>query len=454
MDTARTLPLSLTAFLQCPVCSQPLHQLQCHHCQSTFFEFGGIPCLLPAGRHQKAAWQHQLAELNQRTEHSSANLTALLERYDILPATRERAENAYDMAQASSQIIQRLLAEAGLEAQFHPHLAQASLGSLSEYYHHILQDWAWDNQLIMNRVAHALSVCDLSAVPSMLVLGAGAGRLSWELHQAFNVGITIASDINPLLLTVANKLIRHQQAFDFIELNSFPQIGKDISQKYLLQPPSSTAAKRENWFAMAADVWHMPIKPQSLDLIVTSWFIDVHGGDNRDLLPRIKHWLKPGGIWLNSGPLLYPRTTAFEQKYGREELIALMTMAGLRINHERLDEQIHLHSPINVRSQTEQVWSFSATALSSEEADLEYPQTSSVDIHQTPPWLILHHLPIPKIFSPPKESHPLIELVLSQVDGNRGIDQICVNVAASMPQGIDIKGAVTALFGELLESIE
>ena len=75
-------------------------------------------------------------------------------------------------------------------------------------------------------------------------------------------------------------------------------------------------------------MWHMPIKPNSLDIVLTAWFIDVHGGDNRALISLIQRWLKPGGRWINSAPA-HPKATPMEQKYDRDELLELMQVAGL-----------------------------------------------------------------------------------------------------------------------------
>ncbi len=369
-------------------------------------------------------------------------MQALLERCDLVPTTYQRLQECLQIAEQSLASIEDLMAEVGLSPEFDEQFSHLSLGAISEYYHHILQDWAWGDEAINQRLAPILAL-DLPGNPgTVLALGAGAGRLSWELHRRWGARLSLACDINPLLLAASHKLIVKQEPFSFYELNSFPQINQARSGAYALTPPPGSAAERASWHALAADVWHMPIKPNSLDLVLTAWFIDVHGGDNRTLIGLIERWLKPGGVWVNSGPLLYPKATPLECKYDREELLELMQIAGLSCEQERLDEQGHLMSPINVRRQTEQVWTFAARK----------PLVAPVSPQDLPPaWLLFHHLAVPRFFHAPAESHPLIDQILAQVDGERSIEAIAALTASQFPEGLDPRATIVEILGELFK---
>ena len=439
------IPPALVDILQCPVCTSALSSLHCNHCNSEFFTFGGVLSLMPAGRWQRHLWQHQLALNNQQAQGGMAAMQALLERSDLVPASRQRIEESRDIAQASLASIEGLLAQAGLTPVWDEQFNHLSLGPISEYYHHILQDWAWGDATLHARLAPLLSLEQPQPGSSLLALGAGAGRLSWELHQRWRAGVSLATDINPLLLAASHRLIVNQEAFTFYELNSFPQITKARSAAYSLEPACGTEQARRSWHAVAADVWHMPIKPNSLDIVLTAWFIDVHGGDNRALISLIQRWLKPGGRWINSGPLLYPKATPMEQKYDRDELLELMQVAGLICEEERLDEQRHLMSPINVRTQTEQVWTFSARKAAA-------PPPS--DKRLPPAWLLFHHLPVPQCFMPPAESHPLIDQLLAHLDGQRSIEALAAATARHFPDGLDPQATIVDILGELWRSGE
>jgi hypothetical protein len=399
---------------------------------------------MPAGPWQRSLWQHQLALNNQQGQAGIQAMAALVERQDLLPGTRQRIEESIAIARESLASIESLLAEVGITPVERAEFTDLNLGPISEYYHHILQDWAWDDGVIQQRAAAILSLFKPEKSGNVLALGAGAGRLSWELHQHWNAEMTIACDINPLLLATGHKLIVKQEGFDFYELNSFPQIGKARSARYRLPPPAAQTDRAGSWHALAADVWRMPIKPNSMDLLLTAWFIDVHGGDNRDLIGLIHRWLKPGGRWINSGPLLYPKNTPIECKYEREELLALMAIAGFSCEQERLDQQHHLMSPINVRQQTEQVWTFCA----------QKTQASAPAAGHPPAWLLFHDLPVPRLATLPSPSHPLVDKIIAMVDGERSIAVIAAQTASLFPAGLDPVATIVEILGELIRGAD
>ena len=79
--------------------------------------------------------------------------------------------------------------------------------TLLGYAPNIHRDWAWgtdENQqtaaLVLEQLPQAARDC--------LVIGCGAGRLTYDLHAARDVGVTLGVDINPLLVLIAERLAR------------------------------------------------------------------------------------------------------------------------------------------------------------------------------------------------------------------------------------------------------
>src|SRR5690606_32530422 len=71
---------------------------------------------------------------------------------------------------------------------------------LLTYYPIVHRDWAWDgdeNAVSLDLVRDAL---DGRAPGRTLVLGAGAGRLAYDVHRHLAPAATIALDFNPLLV--------------------------------------------------------------------------------------------------------------------------------------------------------------------------------------------------------------------------------------------------------------
>lgn len=320
-------------------------------------------------------------------------------------------------------------------------------GNLSEYYDIILRDWAWpgpENSQALERAVACLP--EGLNTKRMLVLGAGAARLSWDLHCALQPDCTVALDSNPLLLIVADTLIRKRQAIELAEFKTFPQLGKEVTRTWSLQPPQDDAALTASWFALGANAWRAPLQPNSFDLIVTPWFIDVNGGDVRDTIGVISQLLAPGGRWLNTGPLLFTRHLPLEQKYQDSEIRDFLDLAGFSIETESVTEADHLDSPLEVRKQHEQLWTFCA------KSPAQTP-TSTLALSGQPPWLIMHHLPVTEHAYVSVQQHPLIEAILALIDGKRSINDIAELIAPHLPKGVTPKDVVVTLLGQILREM-
>ncbi len=444
--------------LICPVCAHELVSTYCEGCQNDYFTLADIPCVFPSGLQQKTLWQHQMAMMAAQGGDALASLDNMLQGYDLSTLTRDRLEVAYAAMDQSLQSIMTLLEDGGLTAQRDARFDQAEVDNPTEYYHHILRDWAWDSEKSQYFETHAndanlqrvLAIWGKPEPGKMLVLGAGAGRLSWDLHTQLDAPLTIASDINPFLLASAQRLIQERRSISLPELYTYPQIGYSFANTWSMVPPLDEHDARKRWFALGSDVWNMPLKAGSMDTIVTSWLLDVTGGDVKDLISVIAYLLKPGGRWINTGPLLYSRNLSFDKKYSAEEIIDFAGMAGFDVQAQSVDEIAHMVSPLNARYHHEQVFSFNAYKQLEPQA---LPKPSNTAQWLTPGWLVLHHLPIPNIAFECERGHEFITRVLELVDGQRSLYLISQLVQSTLPDGVDAKEAVVAVFGQILEGM-
>ncbi len=468
MSTTPTVVMPPLHLLACAHCGTAAEAgldpatLTCTACQAQYFALAQVPCLFPSGTHQRVVWQHQVAVMQAQGQQGLAQLQEAMSRYDLTDSTLERLIAVFEATRDGQQATLQLLEQAGLSPLYNEHMAQMDVGDLAEYYELILRDWAWgdepcrhfdvsENTAALQRV---LAVCrdgslsaDVMSGANVLVVGAGAGRLSWDLHVSLRPACTIALDSNPLLLSLANALVRQQQTLQLSGTALFPQSARPAAGSWTLRPPLDPQGLRDRWFALGADAWHMPFQRGSFDLIVTPWFMDVNGGDVRDLIGLFGQLLKPGGRWVNSGPLLFTRQLPFYQKYHHDEIREFLALAGFALEAERLDDTVHLASPLEARAQHEELWSFCA------QAPRQTGQSGQLEGVQAP-WLVMHHLAVPQTnFSPP-EQHPLIDAILSLVDGQKSINDIAQIIAPHLPADITPKDAVVTLFGQMLEAQE
>ena len=165
---------------------------------------------------------------------------------------------------------------------------------------------------------------------------------------------------------------------------------------------------------LGADVWNMPLPEASVDTVVTSWLLDVTGGDVKDLIAVVDYLLKPGGYWVNTGPLLYSGQLSFDLKYSAEEILEFADMAGFDVEQRSVEEVAHMASFLNARYHHEQLFSFSARKRTQPKAS---PVPGNTAEWLTPVWLVMHHVPVPDMPFECQIGHEFIARVLSLVDG-------------------------------------
>lgn len=443
----------LIGCIQCPQCRSNAEQgfdldtLYCSHCGTQHFSLGDLPCLFPAGVHQKLIWQHQTANLQYMAHQGLMNLQESLSRYDLTNTSRQRLANIQTANQTNLDSILALLRKHGITPTPNEQLGQMNPGDISEYFDLVFRDWAWDstenpnqeNTSALQRIMQ--SIDELPTKPQrILVLGAGAGRLSWDIHTQLKPEFTVALDSNPLLLAVASELIYNQKPLTFGEFKNFPQINFPVTETWTLNSVDDAERLRDSWFLMGANAWQLPFSKNAFDLIITPWFIDVNGGDVRDLIGLIHEQLTIDGHWINSGPLLFTRHLPTQLKYTSTEIKEFIELSGFILGSEKINNTGYLLSPLESRFREEQVWTFSAQK--------KIPSIET--IIQTHAWLIMHHLPIPKINFICQDSHPLIDIILDKVDGIRSINNVCFEIAMQIPEGIAVKDVVVTLFGQII----
>lgn len=455
MSTQIAIPSQLINQFCCPKCFATSEDgfvfadLKCNRCTTDFFALGDIPCFFPAGIHQKTIWQHQTAMLLGNALQGLNNIRESLARYDLSDTTRERLAEIYKANLINRDSIKSLFEKKSIIPEHNEQLSNMNPGDLGEYFDLIFRDWAWDSVSSPSNENHNAflrikSLLDkLTTKPKrILVLGAGAGRLSWDLHNYLKPEFTLAVDSNPLLLAAADELIKQQNSLQFGEFKLFPQATFPTTQTQVITPPENAISNADNWFPLGANVWNLPLLKGNFDLILTPWFIDVNGGDVRDLIGIIDNLLTQEGSWLNTGPLLFTRHLPLQLKYSHTEIKEFIELTNMELLEERIDQVPYLISPIEARLREEQVWSFIAT------------NTKSSKLVPTPgilaPWLVMHHLPIPHRHFTVVQPHPLIEAIVAMVDGEKSVNSISAILAPQLPPGTAVTDVVVSILGQLV----
>ncbi|HEX5091907.1 MAG TPA: class I SAM-dependent methyltransferase, partial [Burkholderiales bacterium] len=276
-----------------------------------------------------------------------------------LPATRARLEHGAAAHEDQARRLSVLLAPLGVEQAQASQAVHQALGTrlpteqgLTNYYVNLHRDWAWGEE------ENALALAEIPAVLGgavrglgrTLVHGAGAGRLAYDLHQAGDAPLTVATDFNPLLLAVAREMFAGRA----LELYEFPIAPRGPGDHAVLRRLASPGPARAGLELVAADALHAPFADGVFDTVVTPWFIDIIGEPFARVAARVNLALKPGGRWINTGSLAFSRA-AHAERVGLEEVRELVPAAGFAELTVRETTLPYMRSPASRHSRLESV---------------------------------------------------------------------------------------------------
>jgi hypothetical protein len=284
---------------------------------------------------------------------------------------------------------------------------------LTSYYANLHRDWCWgeaENELAYAVVDRALG----SANPGrMLVPGCGAGRLAYDLHVRRGPVTTIAADLNPLMLIVAQRMF----AGGHVELHEFPLAPRDLGCHALLRDLHAPAPAPPGLRTIVADASRAPFAAGAFDTVVTPWLVDILDEDFATFAARLNSWLRPGGRWVNSGSLLFQHADP-ARCYSLDELPAILHKAGFDDIEVQEDVVPYLSSPASRNGRMERLVTFSAI--------VREPVTPPPPHRNAPRWLEHDDVPVPML--PQVESQVLAmrvhSFVASLVDGQRTLRDI------------------------------
>jgi len=224
---------------------------------------------------------------------------------------------------------------------------------IMECYEHIFRDWAWGAREV-DQLRALVEPALPEAAGAIAIYGAGAGRLAADIHESRRPRRTYALDINPLPLLVAAALTRGETV-ELPELPVAPRTEDDIVIDHQLRAP---AQRHPGLCWLFADGLRPPFASGALDAVVTCWFIDVVAADVRVTAAAINRVLRPGGLWLNVGPLRFRGSLA--QKYAIDEVHEVVAASAFSLRSSSQSDVSYFDSPHSGSRRLETVFTFCA----------------------------------------------------------------------------------------------
>ena len=418
----------LTALLACPRCDKaPLEATDSgYHCIACNIDFpliGGIPWMFAEPQATLGEWRGRLQFALQKLSEEVSTLEQELKNKELSQLAKRRVERYAKCVDSHRRKLAKLLRPVdvqSLQGNVETYLAlRTRLPSdqgLNTYYANVHRDWAWgdeENAASLKQVQAVLH--DHAELGNVLVLGAGAGRLAYDIHTNLGCDATVAMDFNPLLLLVAKTVTKGDQ----LNLYEFPIAPLALEDDAVLRQLTAPAPVDENFHVVLGDALRPPFPEKSFDTVITPWLIDVITEDLPVFAARINRLLKKEGRWINFGSLSF-HSARQSRLYSPEEVKAIVAESGFSDPYVAQATIPYMDSPASRHGRQERVFTFSAY----KERNAEKPERHKA----LPDWLVTGKEPVPATpsFRQQAMTTQIYSFIMSLIDGRRSIKDMAV----------------------------
>jgi uncharacterized protein YbaR (Trm112 family)/ubiquinone/menaquinone biosynthesis C-methylase UbiE len=416
---------ALAELTACPRCDKsPLStandHYRCDACKVDFPAVDGIPWLFAEPDASLGEWRNRLHFALQQLATQSQRIRAELEDLDADSLTGQRLARQADAIDDHRNRLRELLEPIDVQsssASYESYLALRTRLPLDQgiatYYANIHRDWCWGDEENAASLEQIRAVAGEAPLGDTLVLGSGASRLAYDVHESLDTGRVVAMDFNPLLILAASKVA----AGGSIELYEFPIAPKSIEDFAVRRELSAPATAGAGLSFVLADALRPPFAAGAFDTVITPWIIDIISEDLRIQAARINRLLKNGGRWINFGSLAFDRPDK-ASCYSLEETVEIVGASGFESPTTREETIPYMCSPASRHGRRETVVTFAATKSS----DVKPPARHKA----LPDWIVTGKDPVPALdaFRSQAMSTQIHAYVMSMIDGKRTIEDM------------------------------
>jgi len=418
----------LTELLACPRCDKaPLEPsddaLHCKACKVDFPILEGMPWMFAEPLSALGEWRGRLQLSLQKLSEEVISLDNELKNDALSALAKRRVERYKKAVKSHKRSLQKLLRPVEmqtLQGNYESYLALRTRmptdQGLNTYYPNVHRDWSWgdeENQASLNQVRAVLH--DHAELGRVLVLGAGAGRLAYDIHSELNCSLTVAMDFNPLLMLVAKAVTSGGE----LRLYEFPIAPLSLEDDAVTRKLSAPVAVDENFHLVLGDALRPPFPDGTFDTVVTPWLIDIISEDLPVLSARINGLLKDNGRWVNFGSLAFASPER-ARCYSPEETKAIVAESGFSNPYVSQATIPYMSSPASRHGRQERVFSFSAY----KERVVDKPERHEA----LPDWIVSGDEPVPLTpsFRQQAMTTQIYSFIMSLIDGKRSIKDMSV----------------------------
>jgi len=418
----------LTELLACPRCDKtPLQSsdtaLHCNACKVDFPILEGMPWMFAEPQSALGEWRGRLQFSLQQLSQEVVSLDKELENDGLSALAKRRVERYKKAVKSHRRSLQKLLRPVemqSLQGNYESYLALRTRmptdQGLNTYYSNVHRDWSWgeeENKASLDQIRAVLH--DHADLGKVLVLGAGAGRLAYDIHSELNCAVTVAMDFNPLLMLVARAVTSGKK----LRLYEFPIAPLSLEDDAVARKLSAPEAVDDNFYLVFGDALRAPFPDGTFDTVVTPWLIDIISEDLPVLSARINGLLKDDGRWVNFGSLAFSSPER-ARCYSPEETKAIVAESGFSDPYVSQATIPYMSSPASRHGRQERVFSFSAY----KERAVDKPERHKA----LPDWIVSGNEPVPLTpsFRQQAMTTQIYSFIMSLIDGKRSIKDMSV----------------------------
>jgi hypothetical protein len=386
-----------------------------------FPSLAGIPWLFADPESSLGEWRSRYSMAVQKLGNEVAGCDRELKNKDLRQLTRRRVERYRNAVDEHRRRLQKLLepldAHSG-GASYESYLALRTRlppdQGLNTYYANVHRDWAWGDEENAASLEQIRAVVrDNAALDRTLVLGAGAGRLAYDVARELDTGLVVAFDFNPMLMLVAQKMA----AGESLKLYEFPIAPKTLEDDAVMRKLAAPEKAGDGFHCVLGDALRPPFADGSFDTVVTPWLIDIIDEDLPVLAARINALLRDDGRWINFGSLAFDAAER-ARRYSPEEVRAIVAECGFSDPYVAEATIPYMCSPASRHGRREKVFTFSAFR--------ERKAKKPARHRALPDWIVTGReaVPLSQAFRTQAVTTQIYAFMMSLIDGKRSIEDM------------------------------
>ena len=334
----------------------------------------------------------------------------------------EKSKKAKENSLQSFNSLLKFLEYSDIQSEeFQSYLSQSPEPSaLTPNLDNAFRDWSWGDDEVTDYLSLVNDVLsDTTDFTETLCLGAGAGRLCYEVMKSQSYNLCVLNDFNPLLLKIAEHTISGNK----LELFEKPVLPQRSDEIYLLRElECPKPLKNINY--IVADARTRFLKSHSFSFLFTPWLIDTIDWPLDLFFAHLNRFLKPGGIWLNIGPLHF-QSKDLKDQVQCQDILDFATKAGFECEVEKNKMASYMKCSESGSYRVERIHAFRFKKIEEAKSVEFNPMSLEPTWMQDPEKQIVLPVDRHRLAS----GHELNARVLKLVDGKRSLNQIAEIIA-------------------------